>query len=121
MTNFIEDDKIADQFKAIYNSMKPNLPRCAPIRVSALKNAKVREAKEALKWLIVIQQGKYTELMNVIKCMPPDRWKLLMITAPDLEEIILRKKLERELRYLWVDTMPNVLKSSKHLQESQNA
>jgi len=114
VSNFIEDEKIPEQFKTLYLQMKPNLPRCAPIRMSALKDAKPWEAKTALKWLILIKEGPYAKLADLLKCMPADRWRLLAITAPDLEELTLRRQLEKDLRHLWADTMPSVLKASRH-------
>ena len=115
--NYIDPDSIPEQFKAIYKAMKPNLPRVAPIRVSALKNAKNSELTHALKWICAIQRGPYAEMMNVIKCMPPERWALLEITHPDLEEIVLRRTLERTLRLVWAETMPSILKASKHVEQ----
>jgi hypothetical protein len=119
VTNYVDPESAVAQFKHIYKTIKPHLPRCAPIRLGALPKAKPSEQMDALKWICAIQRGPLEELLKVVKCMPESRWDLLKIIAPDLEEIILRKQLEKTLRIVWVETMPSILKGSKHVQDNQ--
>ena len=114
-----------DDFKELYFFMREEVlshARCKPLTLSRLKATDEDDQEHCLNWLKVIQDSDtYRQVIRRLKDLPDSRLEFYkMNNMMSLPEVKYRREALKEMRQLWVDTMPELVRRKEREEKETN-